>query len=89
MAGSEASRDPLSGRDANWMVTSSAVAPRSRLVIVERDHSPNGSAAALFKESRRREANIGTKTVFTLKKQVETGHPTVGFGIETYTPGAS
>lgn len=51
VVGSEASRDTSSGcRDANWMVVSPVVAPSSRLVMVDRDHSPNGSAAAFLRE---------------------------------------
>lgn len=62
---SEISCDTSKVREAKWIV------PAHRLVlpasdIVSRDHSPAGSTAAFFRESMRRDAMTGTKTMFTL-----------------------
>ena len=63
----EISCDPLSVQDAKRIVPTSGVFPLPKLVIVMRDHGTAGSAAAFFKESMRRDAMTGTKTVFTLR----------------------
>lgn len=83
----EISCDPSSAHDAKWMVSSVVLLPESLMVL--RDHGTFGSMAAFFKESMRRDAIIGTKTVFTLGTQVNINNSTLTSVSKekTYTPG--